>query len=488
MPLITFSFSESIYSGTAITSQTRNIIHASAHYLRSLASCKVQIGIGLTAWGTGASRRMIDVLHQSALTMSYTSVLKVLESLSEHSLQTARDYVNHFPHALAYDNINISTSIFVEQRENMPSKVQSGTFPVIYELLNANPEHMKLEPMIARFRMSSPLTISDVRPRKEALRSFRLQSAINISDVLFKYVEGFAYIKDHSCFQHPTRRAIPKGHKTKFYCLRATTIEEASVQGNILVHDDIYRAQLKLDPRDSSFNNQAIPTFNDQLTNCRIRGAQVTRSEDVSRFEQRLLFQISLGLFHLVMNLIWALLATHRGTIDKIGSLSYFFTVLEKARLGAEHPDFHTLKAALLQILEGLLLNAWHLESGCASLQDYAKSMPSAEDILKTAYNILRHYATPECEQEFTSASKRKAARATGPDRDNVYCNIILLTRDILYVLELVNAIPAGDFGRIEDILPDLACIFRGAGSNNYSTEILHLIFNLKEVWSPEFG
>jgi hypothetical protein len=55
-------------------------------------------------------------------------------------------------------------------------------------------------------------------------------------------------------------------------------------------------------------------------------------------------------------------------------------------------------------------------------------------------------------------------------------------------VLELVNAISAGDFGRIEDILPDLACIFRGAGSNNYSTEILHLIFNLKEVWTPEFA
>ena len=246
------------------------MIHASVHYLRSLASCKVQIGIGLTAWGTGASRRMIDILHQSALTMSYSSVLKVLESLSEHSLQTARDYINHFPHALAYDNISISTSIFVEQRENMPSKVQSGTFPVIYELLNANPEHMKLEPMIARFKMSSPLTMSDVRPRKEALRSFRLQSAINISDVLFKYVEGFAYVKDHSCFQHPARRAIPKGHKTKFYCLRATTIEEASVEGNLLVHDDIYRVQLKLDPHDSSLKvilrHHTVIVFDDPAT------------------------------------------------------------------------------------------------------------------------------------------------------------------------------------------------------------------------------
>ena len=107
------------------------------------------------------------------------------------------------------------------------------------------------------------------------------------------------------------------------------------------------------------------------------------------------------------MNLIWALLATHHDSIDRIGSLSYFFAVLEKARLGAEHPDFHTLKAALIQILEGLILNAWRLKSGYTSLQDYAKSMPSTEAILMTAYNILKHYATPECEQESTSASNR---------------------------------------------------------------------------------
>ena len=31
---------------------------------------------------------------------------------------------------------------------------------------------------------------------------------------------------------------------------------------------------------------------------------------------------------------------------------------------------------------------------------------------------------------------------------------------DLLYVAELVNAIASGDFGRVEDILPTLACMF----------------------------
>ncbi|KAF9030925.1 hypothetical protein BJ165DRAFT_1322336, partial [Panaeolus papilionaceus] len=71
---------------------------------------------------------------------------------------------------------------------------------------------------------------------------------------------------------------------------------------------------------------------------------------------------------------------------------------------------------------------------------------------------------------------------------DHVPSNIRLLLRDLLYSVELKSATSAGDFGRIEDILPDIACIFRGAGSNNYSMEILHLIYNLNEIWPPEFA
>jgi hypothetical protein len=74
------------------------------------------------------------------------------------------------------------------------------------------------------------------------------------------------------------------------------------------------------------------------------------------------------------------------------------------------------------------------------------------------------------------------------PITDNVHANIVLLTRDLLYVIELINAMSTGDFGWIEYILLSLAYILWGAGSNNYSMEILHLIFNFKKVWTPEFG
>jgi hypothetical protein len=104
---------------------------------------------------------------------------------------------------------------------------------------------------------------------------------------------------------------------------------------------------------------------------------------------------------------------------------------------------------------------------------------------------ILSNHATPAYEP-----SKKKKQSTTIPfedpelddDSDVAHRNLQLLTRDLLYVLELVTAISDGDWGRVEDILGSLAMIFRGAGSNNYCTEILHFLFNLKKVWTPEFA
>ncbi|KAH9021953.1 hypothetical protein EDB85DRAFT_1850828, partial [Lactarius pseudohatsudake] len=71
---------------------------------------------------------------------------------------------------------------------------------------------------------------------------------------------------------------------------------------------------------------------------------------------------------------------------------------------------------------------------------------------------------------------------------DKAHQNIRLLTRDLLYMAELIRALADGDISRIEDMMSMLSMMFRGAGGNNYCTEILHFILNLKHVWMPEFA
>ena len=264
-------------------------------------------------------------------------------------------------------------------------------------------------------------------------------------------------------------------------------------------------------------------SINDQLTNARIRSAQTIRARDVNAWERREVFQLGFGLFHLCLNLVWALLHVHRGSLAEPGSLTYLFALLEKTRLGGEHPDYHTLLAALTQILDGLILNAWRMECKCKTLFEFAATRPSAEDLLNMAGTIIQHYATPmqkgdkttaedsdsgdEADSDIplmapqpeltnTSRTRRKPAvppivvidAVPDPDQDRVHQNTQLLTRDLLVLAELIRAISDGDIGRVEDFLPQLAMMFRGAGSNNYCTEILHFILNLKYVWTPEFA
>ncbi|KAF6742704.1 hypothetical protein DFP72DRAFT_794219, partial [Ephemerocybe angulata] len=71
---------------------------------------------------------------------------------------------------------------------------------------------------------------------------------------------------------------------------------------------------------------------------------------------------------------------------------------------------------------------------------------------------------------------------------DKAHQNTRLLLRDLLYVCELVSAISDGDIGRVEDLFPTLAMMFRGAGSPNYCNEILHFLLNVKHIWTPEFA
>ncbi|KAH8993094.1 hypothetical protein EDB83DRAFT_2509997 [Lactarius deliciosus] len=452
---------------------------------------------GLFLWSSGCSRQTIEALHRCGLSVCFTSVMNNIAALASQCLKLAVK-VGSGPHVFCYDNIQISTSIFVEQRGSSgPAKVTSGTFGILYKVHNGRPEHMKLAPILERFGKAKGLDFNrDVRPTDQQLRSFQCQLKVVIIRVLTTYSIKFqSYAKDPA-LQHVSRRPMPPGYKTEQFPVRVSTIEEATVHGNLLFHDDIFLTQLKRTAEDLC--EHAIPTFNDQLTNSRIRSGQILRAHDTSHWTRREVFQLGFGLFHLCLNLVWAFLA-------------YFFALLEKTRLGGDHPDYHTHLSALTQILDGILLNAWRTESGYSDLTAFAATEPSAEELLGLADKILSRHATPmirvgrlddnsPADEDDTSSDESdyepaalsiatpKALSPTrpDPDKDKAHQNLQLLTQDLLYVAELVRAISDGDIGCVEDFLPQLAMMFRGSSGNNYCTEILHFLLNLKHVWTPE--
>jgi hypothetical protein len=464
------------------------VIISQLAYQRSNRSIKFQSVFGLFLWSTGSSRKTIDALFRCSLTISYDSIGKLLSQLSQRCITLAKQIASS-PHMFCYDNINISSSIFVEQRgAATPAKVQSGTFGILYGLRNATLDDLKLQPIINRYRNCKGLSPSDLRLSLDQLKCLNHQFSVIILRILFKHCPLYSGYSSHPALQSISRRPLAVGGKTEQFPLRTTTIEESSIHGNLMVHDDAYLVQLKRKADD--LVKYAIPSVNDQSTNARIRGGQVMRVNDLDPWTRRDIFQLGFGLFHLCMNLIWALLHVHRGSLQQTGSLTYFFGLMEKARLGADHPDYHTLLAALTQVLEGIILGAWLDELG--DLAEFAKTNPSAQDLLLRAQSILNRSACPLGNWQKGSKAKDPPippyAGALDPLHDIAHQNTLLITRDLLYMIELTSAISEGDFGRVEDLLPVLAKIFRGAGSNNYCVEILHFLANLKHIWTPKFA
>jgi hypothetical protein len=156
-------------------------------YQRSNRCLKFQSVFGLFLWSTGSSRKTIDVLFHCGLSISYDSIAKLLSQLSWHCITLAKQ-ITHSPHMFCYDNINISSSIFVEQHgAATPAKVQSGTFGVLYELQNANLDDLKLQPILSRYQSFNGLSPSDLHLSLEQLKCLNHQFSIIILRVLFKH-------------------------------------------------------------------------------------------------------------------------------------------------------------------------------------------------------------------------------------------------------------------------------------------------------------
>lgn len=84
-------------------------------HLRSVNCSKLQSMFGLFAWAHGASCQVMEFLSHCSLSTSFSGTFDLLKSLADNGIGKGHYIVAFIPHSLGYDNINLSTSIFVEQ-------------------------------------------------------------------------------------------------------------------------------------------------------------------------------------------------------------------------------------------------------------------------------------------------------------------------------------------------------------------------------------
>ncbi|KAJ6550618.1 hypothetical protein DFH09DRAFT_1319795 [Mycena vulgaris] len=291
-------------------------------------------------WKSGCTRETIEVLQNLGLSKSFDSTLNMMKSIADYCTEEAVIAARSPKGIMAnWDNINISTSEFVEQRTEGPAKVQSGTYTILYRLWNPNPRAMALGLLLARADSAPDLNFAfDICPTLLQSTSSHVNFRAYVVRVLYRYNKGFEEYSSNPALQNLPRRPLPDGYKTSQLPVRINTIDQSSITGNLAVHYDVFVTQLKMPYSELV---KAILSINDHATQAHNRGCKAVRAFDMNPFLRAQIFQLGIGLFHLCLNLIWALLNTHRGHETVEGSLSYFFMILDKARLGGKHPDYH---------------------------------------------------------------------------------------------------------------------------------------------------
>ncbi|KAJ7922080.1 hypothetical protein B0H13DRAFT_1866147 [Mycena leptocephala] len=195
------------------------------------------------------------------------------------------------PHLADFTCDTVAEEMEVRRRKSILAGIEA-VMPLFMETWNVD-EQIDHTPFLTRILETAAQTDTrlkfnrDIRPSLDALNSLHEQLIIVAIHCLGKHNEDFSDITKHSALEHIPRRPIPFGYKTQ----------------QCPLHRDL-EALIKY----------AIPGFHDQLTNARIRSAQRLRAKDGNAWEHQEIFQLGFGLFHLCLNLVWAILHVHRAT------------------------------------------------------------------------------------------------------------------------------------------------------------------------------
>jgi hypothetical protein len=202
------TFTVSVHSQEAHELTQSQIVNVVIHQLanfRSQNSQRFQVPFGLSLLAHGTPRAVVDMLNRLHLSPCFDTISSTAVTLANGCITEAIAIVKD-PHVLAYDNIQVSSSPLIEQREGAPATVRSGTVSVIYPALNAEPNDMTLTQIRRNWCKTEGLSYAhDLRQTREQLECHFEQLVVHTVRVL-RHLKGSEDIVNHQDCQHVERR------------------------------------------------------------------------------------------------------------------------------------------------------------------------------------------------------------------------------------------------------------------------------------------
>ncbi|VDB97816.1 unnamed protein product [Peniophora sp. CBMAI 1063] len=381
------------------------------------------------------------------------------------------------PSFVVYDNINWNLKV-AEQILLRTDTMQNGTCATLIKLFEADWDNLSTEEMEKVFDAAPPLDLTDI----ELTPNETVQQRATFIHVVLRAAvryggESFAKFRQQVADSLPeTELKIPV-HKTEFYPLPAFEIDESSKAGNANFVD---AATEELEIIDFL---KARGLAGDQLSIARLREvAEARAGNEGGKDALRWVYFIP-GIFHYKIAGTTGILLDHLGPsgrdLTNPASLTAHNAVLtRKPIVSTSLPTFRTCRDLILVSLTARLLHCLLLVSGKDSLDDYATSA-TWDSFQADAASVVDRFANPRVVHNL----RRERTRNGEEHGDMVFENAVLFNRDALLLREFVDAIKAGDSGRVILVLKVWAFTYRAQGRVKYALEVLYLIHNLTHVW-----
>ncbi|THH04412.1 hypothetical protein EW146_g10186 [Bondarzewia mesenterica] len=423
------------------------------------------------------------VLNRLGLSVSYTTVLKLLRSLSHSAKGVIRTKARTRAFLVIYDNINRMARAW-DPDLGQKDHIYNGTAATFIELEDCNPE---------RAFDTEPLRNAREQEQRKGLDWKLLYQRVKWDQVneifalhsLAMLVEATPSLVDHQAFiqlQFRTRTAVRQmrnGRKTTLHPLETTNFNEGNTAENAKVLDDLLLNQLGM-PKEE-VDRLLVIVGGDQSTVEKLRTLKKFLASCPHGYARYGWVLPLIQLWHMGWADLERVLNTHWGNaqVDDPSSFGSANILLGRKVKDVKRPDYYPAQHLVFDTLKADILDCWRIHLRVDDLDDHFHKNPvEIEELLGLARDLCARYLSAAAYDQFC---KRRAIPG-----DQVLADAILRMRDSMLHYEFQCAVAEGDIGRVMNIMSVWTYTFTGSGKNKYSNELLELTCNFEFEYSED--
>ncbi|KAI1286153.1 hypothetical protein EDD11_000562, partial [Mortierella claussenii] len=232
----------------------------------------LQMMMGLYLYSGGSPRKSIDILHGAGLSVSYPTVNRLLENLTEDAVKRVQLAASLEPWLLVYDNINFSQRKY-DQRIGNADDFESGTTATIIIGKHLGSVH--------QVRDTYPrLCLPDLMIDEAQMLHFNNVCRFHLVQELRKNLDGYT-----RCSTPTLELRLLPVKKTRTYPLPIMKIDQSTVEGNKAIVETTIEQTLGLDK--AWFDDgKKLVVAGDQLTVTRLRSLKELRDDESSPYKR----------------------------------------------------------------------------------------------------------------------------------------------------------------------------------------------------------